>query len=39
VDIIGLGEIVREDIQTSAKENLGYCEVKQHKPCFDEEHN
>jgi hypothetical protein len=29
--------LIRESIQISAKESLGYCEFKKHKPWFDEE--
>jgi hypothetical protein len=28
-------ETIRENIQISAKENLGYFELKKHKPWFD----
>jgi hypothetical protein len=28
---------IKENIKTSAKENLGLHELKQHKPWFDEE--
>jgi hypothetical protein len=28
--------MVREDIRISAKDSLGYCELKKHKPWFDE---
>ena len=31
------GENIKENIKTSAKENLGLLELKQHKPWFDEE--
>jgi hypothetical protein len=30
-------EMIRENIKTSAKESLGYYELKKHKPWFDEE--
>jgi hypothetical protein len=30
-------ETIRENIKTSAKESLGYFELKKHKPWFDEE--
>jgi hypothetical protein len=30
-------ETVRENIKISAKESLGYYELKKHKPWFDEE--
>jgi hypothetical protein len=29
-------EMIRENIKISAKESLGYCELKKHKPWFDE---
>jgi hypothetical protein len=29
-------EIIRETINISAKESLGYCEMKKHKPRFDQ---
>jgi hypothetical protein len=29
-------EIIREAIRISAKESLGYCELKKHNPWFDE---
>jgi hypothetical protein len=29
------GEMIRENIKISAKESLGYCELKKHKPWFD----
>jgi hypothetical protein len=29
-------ETIRENIKTSAKESLGYFELKKHKPCFGE---
>jgi hypothetical protein len=29
-------EMIRENIQISAKESLGYCELKKHKPWYDE---
>jgi hypothetical protein len=28
--------MIRENIQISAKESIGYCKLKQHKPWFDE---
>jgi hypothetical protein len=31
-----LGETIRENIKISAKESLGYYELKKHKPCFYE---
>jgi hypothetical protein len=36
VEINSAWEIIRESIQISAKESLGYCELKTHKPWFDE---
>jgi hypothetical protein len=30
-------ENIRENIKTSAEESLGFCELKHHKPWFDEE--
>jgi hypothetical protein len=33
---IELGETIRENINNSAKESLGYYELKKHKPWFDE---
>jgi hypothetical protein len=35
-EIYIIWEIFRENIKISAKENLGYYELKQHKPWFDE---
>jgi hypothetical protein len=32
VDISGVWETIRENIQISAKESLGYYESKKHKP-------
>jgi hypothetical protein len=29
-------ETIRDDIQISAQDSLAYCELKQHKPWFDE---
>jgi hypothetical protein len=31
------GEMIRENIKISAKERVGYCELKKHKPWFYEE--
>jgi hypothetical protein len=28
-------ENIKENIEISAQESLGYCELKHHKPCFD----
>jgi len=36
-DINSSWENIKENIRTSAKENLGLHELKQHKPWFDEE--
>jgi lipoate-protein ligase A len=36
VEINTIWETIRENIKTSAKEILGYYELKQHKPWFDE---
>ena len=30
-------ENIKENIKTVAKKRRGLCELKQHKPCFDEE--
>jgi hypothetical protein len=35
VEINGAWETIRENIKISAKESLGYCELKKHKPWFD----
>jgi hypothetical protein len=35
VDINSVWETIREDIKISAKQNLGYYELKKHKPWFD----
>jgi hypothetical protein len=37
VEINSAWEMIKESIQTSATENLGYLELKKHKPWFDEE--
>jgi hypothetical protein len=37
VDIIGIWENIRQNMKASAMENLGYYELKQYKPWFDEE--
>jgi hypothetical protein len=37
VDVNRAWETIRENIKISAKESLGYYELKKHKPCFDEE--
>jgi hypothetical protein len=34
VEISSAWEIIRENIKMSAKESLGYCELKKHKPWF-----
>jgi hypothetical protein len=36
VEINSVWETIRENIKISAKESLGYCELKKHKPWFDE---
>ena len=36
-DINRTWENIKENIKTSAKESLGFHELKQHKPWFDEE--
>jgi hypothetical protein len=36
VEIKTMWETIRENIKFSAKESLGYYELKQHKPWFDE---
>ena len=36
-DINRAWENIKENIKTSAKESLGQHELKQYKPCFDEE--
>jgi hypothetical protein len=36
VDVSKAWEIIRENIKISAKESLGYYEVKKNKPWFDE---
>jgi hypothetical protein len=36
VEINSAWEMIRENINISAKESLGYFEVKKHKPWFDE---
>jgi hypothetical protein len=36
VEINSAWEMVRENINISAKHSLGYCELKKHKPWFDE---
>jgi hypothetical protein len=36
VDINRAWETIRENIRISAKESLGYCELKKHKTWFDE---
>jgi hypothetical protein len=35
VDIDRAWKTIRENIKISAKESLGYCELKKHKPLFD----
>jgi hypothetical protein len=36
VDINKVWETIRENIKISAKENLGFYELKKHKPWFNE---
>jgi hypothetical protein len=36
VEINTIWETIRENIKISAKESLGYYELKQHEPWFDE---
>jgi hypothetical protein len=36
VEINSAWEMIRENIKISAKESLDYCELKKHKPWFDE---
>jgi hypothetical protein len=36
VEINSAWEMIRENIKISAKESLGYCELKTHKPWLDE---
>jgi hypothetical protein len=36
VEINSVEETIRENIKISAKESLGYFELKKHKPWFDE---
>jgi hypothetical protein len=36
LDINSAWEMIRENIKISAKESLGYLELKKHKPGFDE---
>jgi hypothetical protein len=36
VEINSAWEIIRENIKISGKESLGCCELKKHKPWFDE---
>jgi hypothetical protein len=36
IEINTIWETIRENIKISAKDNLGYYEVKQHKPWFEE---
>jgi 50S ribosomal subunit-associated GTPase HflX len=36
VEINSAWEMIRENINISAKESLGYCELKKQKPWFDE---
>jgi hypothetical protein len=36
VDINSASETIRQNIKISAKESLGYYELKKHKPLFNE---
>jgi hypothetical protein len=36
VEINSAWEMIRENINISAKESLGYCELKKHRPWFNE---
>jgi hypothetical protein len=36
VEINSAWDMIRENIKITAKESLGYCELKKHKPWFDE---
>jgi hypothetical protein len=36
VEINSAWEMIRENIKISAKDSLGYCELKKRKPWFDE---
>jgi len=36
-DVNRASENIKENIKTSAKDSLGLHELKQHKPCFDEQ--
>jgi hypothetical protein len=36
MEINSAWEMIRGNIKISAKESLGYCELKKHKPWFDE---
>jgi hypothetical protein len=36
VEINSAWEMIRENIKILAKKNLGYCELKKHKPWFDQ---
>ncbi|PNF26181.1 hypothetical protein B7P43_G04378 [Cryptotermes secundus] len=36
LDVNRVWEAIRENVKMSAKESLGYCELKKHKPWFDE---
>jgi hypothetical protein len=39
VDINTAWETIRGDIKISAKKSPGYCELKKHRPWFDERHS
>jgi hypothetical protein len=36
VEVNSVWETISENIKISAKDNIGYYELKQHKPWFDE---
>jgi hypothetical protein len=36
VEINSAWEMIKENIKMSAKESLGHCELKKHKPWFDQ---
>jgi hypothetical protein len=36
VEINNAWKMIRESIKVSAKESLSYCEMKKHKPWFDQ---
>jgi hypothetical protein len=36
VEVNSANEMIRKNIKISARESQGYCELKKHKPWFDE---